>query len=132
MLIISPFPAPQDLTMNVRQHGLVVHNDGVCVCDAALKLRNNGVGFRDTIANVRNSRIYVRSEFSLGTGSQRWSYRNNRTHIKDKEDLVEVRPPAGDCLAIVLRMGCVRGCIPFAPPDDPASDVGQGPMTRSR
>ena len=52
-------------------------------------------------------------------------------HVKDKEDPVEVQPPAGDCLAIAFRVESSGDCILFAPLCDRPSDIRQSPMMES-
>ena len=42
---------------------------------------------------------------------------DDRTHVKDLKNLVEVRPPGRDHLFVVLRVEVSRDHIPFAPLD---------------
>ena len=42
---------------------------------------------------------------------------SHRTHVKDLESLVEVRPPGSDRLFIALRVQMPRDHIPFTPLD---------------
>ena len=120
-------PTPHRLTTNVGNHGMGVHNDGVCVFNLALNLRNSGVRFRDVITNVRNGHIYVYPKFGLGTNGQYWQHRNDGTHIKNEKDPVEVHPPAGDGLAVIFRVESSGDCMLFAPLGDLASDIRQRP-----
>ena len=40
---------------------------------------------------------------------------NDRTHVKDLKNLVEVQPPGGNLLSVVLRVEPSGDCIPFTP-----------------
>ena len=42
-------------------------------------------------------------------------YRNDRTYVEDLKDLVEVQPPGGHRLFVVLRVEASRDRIPFTP-----------------
>jgi len=62
-------------------------------------------------------------KFGLEEGSQRWSYRSNRTHIKGTEDPVEVQPPGSDSLTVILLVKTSRDRILFTPFDDVLLDL---------
>ena len=47
------------------------------------------------------------------------------------EDPVEVQPPAGNRLFIVLRVEMSRDHIPFTPPDDAPLNLGHSPAFES-
>ena len=42
-------------------------------------------------------------------------YSINRTHVKDLENPVEVQPPGGDLLSVVLRVESWGDSTPFTP-----------------
>ena len=42
-------------------------------------------------------------------------YSNDRTHVKDLENPVEVQPPGGDRLFVVPRVEPSGDCTPFTP-----------------
>jgi hypothetical protein len=44
-------------------------------------------------------------------------YLNDETHNKDLKNLVEVQPPGGDCLLVILRAETPRNDVSFTPPD---------------
>jgi hypothetical protein len=42
---------------------------------------------------------------------------SDRAHLENLKNLVEVRPPGGDCLSITLPVKTSRDHIPFSPLD---------------
>jgi len=47
------------------------------------------------------------------------------------KDPVQVQPPGGNCLFIVLRVEMSRDHIPFAPVDDAPPNLGHSPAIES-
>ena len=43
------------------------------------------------------------------------------------KDPVEVQPPGGNCLFIILRVEMSRDYVPFTPLDDAPPNLGHGP-----
>jgi hypothetical protein len=52
---------------------------------------------------------------------------NNRTHVKDLKNLVEVRSPGRDRLSILLRAETSKDHIPFTPLDELLLNICHGP-----
>ena len=50
-----------------------------------------------------------------------------RTYIEDAKNPVEVLPPSGDRLLVILRVQKSRDCTSFAHLDDLPLDLGQSP-----
>ena len=67
-------------------------------------VRDNGVRVCDITANVRNVRVYVDRKFGLKMNCWCWprKKKKNGTHVKDMEDPIEIQPPGGDCIFIIL------------------------------
>ena len=53
--------------------------------------------------------------------------KNERTHIEDSKNSVEVRLPASDRLFFILHVIASGDCIPLAPFDDVPLDLGCHP-----
>lgn len=66
-------------------------------------------------------------KFGLKGEGQRSPRRNDRTYVKDMENLVELRPPGGDRFFVVLRVVTSGDCIPFTSLDDMLLDLNRGP-----
>ena len=69
----------------------------------------------------------VYPKFSLGAGGRWWSYRSDRTHIKDTPNPVEVQAPGGNHLFIVLHTVAPRDQILFVSLDDVPLDLIRSP-----
>jgi len=62
-----------------------VRNGVFGICNIVMNAGNNGVGVRVVIPNVGVGCMSVDPEFGLGE-SYRWSYRNDRTYLKDTKN----------------------------------------------
>ena len=87
-LTVSPSLIFQHVTVNVGDKGVRVPNNGMCI--------------RDITTNIRNVRVCVNRKFGLELNSWRWSHRNNKTHVEDMEDPIEVQPPGDNRIFVVL------------------------------
>ena len=96
----------QRITMNVK-------NSDVCVYNVIPDMGNDDVGVRDVVMNGRSGCICVRSFWTRRISSGLHS--SEKTHVKDLKDLVEVQPPGGNCLFVVLRVEASRDHTPFVP-----------------
>ena len=88
----------------------------------------DGVVVPNTWVSGRIGRMLVRPESSLEAGNQQSSYRNDGTHVKDTKNLVEVQPPGGDRLFVVLRVVTPRDRITFVSLDDVPPDFVCNPI----
>ena len=52
---------------------------------------------------------------------------NGRTHVEDLKNLVEIQPPSGDLLLVVLRVESWGDPTPFIPFDELSLDICNGP-----
>ena len=75
-------------------------NVGTNGCNATL----DGVFTRSVLMSAGRCYVCVYPKFNLETKSQQSSCEGNRMHVKDAKDPVEVQPPGGNRLLIVLRM----------------------------
>jgi len=108
-----------------------LRNDDMGVYDALVNVRNSGVGVRDVMMNVRGDYVCVYRELSLEADNQRWSHKVDGTHIEDVKDPVEVQPPGGDHLLIILRVEMSRDCISLARLDEVPLYLGHSPAIES-
>ena len=74
-----------------------VYSDGTCGCNIVINIGDEGVG-------VHDSYVCIYRELSLGMNINNSRTKNDRTHVEDEKDPVEVRPPGGDRLPIILRV----------------------------
>ena len=123
-----------NVTPNARNDGVGVWdtttdigNDVLGVWTIPMDIGNSGVLARSVLISVRNGWTFVYPKFSLEVESQQWSCRGGGTHVKDAKNPVEVRPPVGDCLFIVLRVITSRDHVPFTPLNDVPLDLVHGP-----
>jgi len=58
--------------------------------------------------------------------------RSDGTHVEHEKDPVEVRPPGGDLLLIILCVKKLSGCVPFALLDDLLVDIRDCSEARPR
>ena len=56
---------------------------------------------------------------------------DDRTHVKDPKDIIEVQPPGGDRLLIFLCVQMPGDWIPFAPLDQPPLNICYRPGIES-
>ena len=84
-----------------------------------MDVRNDGVGVCNALTNVGNDQVCVNRKLGLGEVSQRRSYRSGGTHVEHMKNPLEVRPPGGNCLFIVLRVEMSGDYVPFASLDVP-------------
>jgi hypothetical protein len=56
---------------------------------------------------------------------------SDRAHLEDLKNLVEVRPPGGDCLFITLRVETSRDHTPLGPPHELPLDIRHNPGIQS-
>ena len=102
--------------MNVRNNRVGVYN-----------ITPGGVFVPSVLMGVGNACMCGYPKFNLEAENQQSSCRDDRTHVKDMNNPVEVRPPGGDCLFIVLRVILSRDHIPFPPLDDVPLDLVHSP-----
>jgi len=98
---------------------------------------NNGAGVRNvtpdgefirsTPMTVRKGCVCVYTKFNLEAKSQQSSCEGNGTHVKDAKNPVEVQPPGGNRLFIVLRMITPKDRILFTSLGDIPLDPVRSP-----
>lgn len=66
-------------------------------------------------------------KFGLESEGQQSPRRNDRTCVKDTENLAQLRPPCSDCLFVILRVVTSGDCIPFTPLDNMLLYLSRGP-----
>ena len=123
--------ALHDGTVDVGNDGMGAHNamvnvgdDSVGVRDVVLDIGNNGVG-------IGNDDVCVQCKFSLKVDGWLWPFRSDKTHVKDKKDLVQVQPPGCNHILIALRVQKSRDGISFTLLDDLPLDLNHGATTES-
>ena len=73
----------------------------------AMNVRNDGLG-------VHDCRMSVYGKFGLTQTVRHVSRKGGSTHVKDMKDPVEVQPPGGDVVFVVLRVEKARDGTSFA------------------
>ena len=119
-----------DIVADAGNDGLGIRNDGVYVRDTAANTGNDGLSGQNITMDVGNGYIRMHSKFGLDADNQWRSCGSVGTYIKDMKDPVEARPPARDCLFVVLRVEDLRHPASFAPLDDVLLDLGHSPATK--
>ena len=92
--------------MNVGDSGTGIYN-------VTSNVGNNGVC--DIVTNGRNGQTCAYCKFLLEAEVGVGHYSNERTHVNDLKNLVEVQLPGGDRLLVVLRVETPRDSVPFTP-----------------
>jgi len=76
--------------------------------------------------HVGYDHVGIYRELSLHVSGKQWPYSNDKTHVKDVKNPVQVQLPGGDRLLVVLRIGKSRHQIPSTFLDDPLLDPCHG------
>ena len=91
-------------------------------CDVAMRVRNTDVDIRDICADT-----HCRFRLEAGLEGRQWSERNQRTHIKDAANPINVLRPSSDSLSVILRVEMSRENVSFTPFDDVSLDPDHSP-----
>ena len=96
-----------------------------------LNLGNDGVGVCNALTSVRNDQVCVNRKFGLEEVSWQRSCGSGGTHVEYMKDPLEVRPPGGNRLFVVLRVEMSGNYVPFSPLDDVPMNLSRGPAIES-
>jgi len=112
---------------------MIVGNNGGDVHNVVLDAGNDGVGVRGIMMSGRNGRICVDCVYCKclpGAESQLRSSPEHRTHVKNRKNLFEARPPGRDRFFVFLGVETPRDCIALTPLDKFPLDICYGPVNK--
>jgi hypothetical protein len=89
-------------TTDVGYNGVGVRYNDMGVGHNDMGIGHNDVGVRNTLADVGNCYMCIDGKFSLKTDNQRYQQGNDRIHLKDVKDPVQIQLPGRDLFFIVL------------------------------
>ena len=90
---------------------------GVGADDIVPNVRSDGAGVRSIVRGDRIGYIRACCEFFLDRKVSNDLHSNDRTHVKDLKNIVEIQPPGGNRISVTLRVKPPRNYIPFVPLD---------------
>jgi len=99
-----------------------------------MNVGNNGAGVRAVTPNVRVGCMGFNPEFGLEK-SYRWSrllsYRNDRTHVKDMKNPLQIQLPGSNLFIVAHSAEISKDRISFTPFDDVPLDLIHSPTIKS-
>ena len=85
------------------------------VRNVILDIGSDGMSIQNIVASGGDGCVRVCCKLPLEFEVSTRLYSNDRTHVKNLENLVKVQPPGGDLLSVVHRMESSGSRTPFAP-----------------